>query len=225
MKLNLKNINYRHTILRYLGFFSGLFIVANGVVCTINANLGVYPWDVFHIGIANITGLSIGRVHQIAGFVILAISYFFKVPIRLGTFLNMIFLGFFIDLVIALDYIPHPNLLWAQIILYLTGAFLFGFGCAFYISPDLGAGPRDSLMLALVKITRRSIPLIRTVMETIVAIVGYFLGGPLGLGTVIFALSLGFFIDLGFKIVGQIKKTVLFKKLWHGNLHNVSTGS
>jgi len=217
MKLNFEALNVHRTIIRYLAFFGGLFLVANGAVCTINASLGVNPWDVFHIGMATQTGLTIGRIHQLTGFTVLAISYFFKVRIHIGTVLNMIFLGLFIDMVIALDYLPYPNQLWTAILLYLVGVIVFGLGVALYISPNVGAGPRDSLMLALTKATRLKTGVIRTIMEVAVAIIGYLLGGPLGFGTVIFALTLGFFMEIGFALVRWIKKTSLFNRIWCGS--------
>jgi uncharacterized protein len=217
MKIKTDALTARRTALRYFTFFSGLFLVANGVVFTINANLGVNPWDVFHIGVANQVGLSIGRVYQLTGFTVLAISYFFKVRIYIGTILNMIFLGLFVDLVIGFDYIPYPGgQLWSAILLYVTGVVIYGLGVAVYISPNVGAGPRDSLMLALTRATRFNAGTIRTFMEVIVAIVGYFLGGPLGVGTAIFALSLGLFMEFGFFLVNRFKKTQVFRLFWFG---------
>jgi hypothetical protein len=225
MKLNFEALNVRRIIIRYLVFFGGLFLVANGAVCTINASLGVSPWDVFHIGMANQTGLTIGRIHQLTGFTVLAVSYFFKVRIHIGTLLNMIFLGLFIDMVITLDYLPYPDQIWTSILLYLAGVILFGLGVAFYISPNLGAGPRDSLMLALTRITRLKTGVIRTIMEIAVAVIGYLLGGPLGIGTVLFALTLGFFMETGFSLVKWIKKSALFRTVWCNSLpRSGSTG-
>jgi uncharacterized protein len=215
MKIKLNALTVCRTILRYSTFFTGLFLVANGVVFTINASLGVNPWDVFHIGVANQVGLSIGRVYQLTGFTVLAISYFFKVRIYIGTILNMIFLGLFVDMVIGFNYIPYPNgQLWSAIVLYVTGVIIYGLGVAIYISPNVGAGPRDSLMLALTRATRFNAGTIRTFMEVTAATAGYFLGGPLGFGTVIFALSLGLFMEFGFYLVNRFKKTRLFKLVW-----------
>lgn len=200
--------------MRYLVLMGGLFVVANGIVFTIRADLGVNPWDVFHIGVANQTGLSIGRVIQATGLLLIAISYCFKVKIYIGTLLNMIFLGLFVDLIIGWDYVPSPELLWLRLPLFLAGVVIFGFGVAFYLSPNLGAGPRDGLMLALTKATRFRAGIIRTLLEVTAATVGFLLGGPLGIGTVIFALTVGFFMELGFSFVGYLKKTSLYKLLW-----------
>ncbi len=217
MKIDLGNINYRKSTLRYLTIFVGLFIVAGGIVFTINANLGVNPWDVLHIGIATQTGLTIGRVIQGIGLLLVAVSYFFGVKIYVGTVLNMIFLGLFVDLIIAWGYVPQPDLLWQRIALYISGVIVFGFGVAVYISANLGAGPRDSLMLALTRATKIRVGTIRTLMEITAATIGFFLGGPLGVGTVIFALTVGVFMEVGFSIIRRIKTTASFERVWEGS--------
>jgi uncharacterized protein len=209
-------LNIRRNILRYLALFSGLFIIANGIVFTINADLGVNPWDVFHIGLANQTGITIGRVMQGVGLLLIAVSYFLKVRLYIGTILNMIFLGLFVDLIIGWGYVFQPDLLWQRILLYLIGVVIFGFGVAVYISANLGAGPRDSLMLALTKASRFRVGTIRTFMEVTVAAIGFLLGGPLGIGTVIFALSIGLFMEMGFTLVRQFKKTAIYNRIWYG---------
>jgi uncharacterized membrane protein YczE len=209
-------LNIRRNILRYLALFSGLFIIANGIVFTINADLGVNPWDVFHIGLANQTGITIGRVMQGVGLLLIAVSYFLKVRLYIGTILNMIFLGLFVDLIIGWGYVFQPDLLWQRILLYLIGVVIFGFGVAVYISANLGAGPRDSLMLALTKASRFRVGTIRTFMEVTVAAIGFLLGGPLGIGTVIFALSIGLFMEMGFTLVRQFKKTAIYTRIWYG---------
>jgi len=217
MKINLNKINYRKSTLRYLTLFFGLFIVAGGIVFTINANLGVNPWDVLHIGIATQTGLTIGRVIQGIGLLLVAVSYFFGVKIYVGTILNMIFLGLFVDLIIDWGYVPQPDLLWQRIILYISGVVVFGFGVAIYISANLGAGPRDSLMLALTRAAKIRVGTIRTLMEITAATIGYFLGGPLGIGTVIFALTIGVFMEVGFSVIRKIKTTASFERVWEGS--------
>jgi len=205
--------------LRFITFFGGLYIVANGIVSTIQANLGVNPWDVLHIGLAVQSGLTIGRIIQIVGLTLVGLSFFLKVRPSIGTLMNMVFLGLFVDLIIYLDYIPAPDPLWLKIILFVTGVTLFGFGCSIYISANLGAGPRDSLMLALGKIIPYRLGTVRTFMEAGAALSGYFLGGPLGLGTVIFALTVGIFMDIGFALIRLFKKTVFYKTLVAEQLH------
>lgn len=218
MPLSLNSMSLRKNILRYMALFFGLFIIGNGIVFTIHADLGVNPWDVLHIGISYQTGISIGRIIQGVGLLLVTVSYFFKVKIYIGTVLNMIFLGLFVDLVIGWGYVPQPDLLWQRILLYFAGVIIFGFGVAVYISANLGAGPRDSLMLALTKASAFRVGTIRTFMEITAAGVGYLLGGPLGVGTVIFAITIGFFMELGFFIIRYIKKTASYERVWNGTV-------
>ena len=207
-------VTIKRIILRYLALFSGLFIMANGIVFTINANLGVNPWDVLHIGLANQTGLTVGRVMQLVGLILLVTSYFLKVRLYTGTILNMIFLGFFVDMILTAGYISPPELIWNKILLYTCGVVFFGFGVAVYISPNLGAGPRDSMMLALTRITGQKKGLIRTAMEATAATAGLVLGGPLGIGTIIFVLTIGFFMEAGFFVIDHFKRSRIFQHFW-----------
>lgn len=209
----LNKVKLQKTIMRYITFFGGLYIVANGIVATIQANLGVNPWDVLHIGLSYQTGLSIGRIIQIVGLLLIGFSFFLKVRPSIGTLLNMIFLGLFVDLVIYLGYIPGPEALGLRILLFVTGVALFGSGCALYISAHLGAGPRDSLMLALGKIIPYRLGTVRTFMEVGAAASGYLLGGPLGIGTIIFALTVGIFMDAAFALIAMFKKLPLYRTI------------
>ena len=219
MKLNLDKINIMRLSLRFIAIFCGFFIIANGIVFTINANLGVMPWDVLHIGISYHVGISLGRVMQIVGLALVAFSYILKIHPHIGTVLNMIFVGFFVDLVIKMDYIPPSGSLLSQIFLYVIGVVLIGIGIALYISANLGAGPRDSLMLALTKATRFQVGTIRTFMEVVVTLLGYLMGGPLGIGTVIFALSIGSFMNMGFTLIRLFKNTLMYKYIWGININ------
>ena len=108
---------------------------------------------------------------------------------KVGTFMNMIFVGLFIDLFNWI--IPNPHTFSIQLIDFILGTVLIAVGAGIYISANLGAGPRDSLMLFIVEKFRCNITVARTFMEVVVAIVGFLLGGPIGIGTIIMAFALG----------------------------------
>lgn len=211
-------------VLRYLWIMAGLFIVANGIVFLVQAQLGVAPWDVFHLGIAYQTGLSLGRVMQGVGFLLVLISWLFHVKPSFVTFINMFFLGFFVDLIMSVNYIPAPQLFWQKVAWYLIGIAVFGLGVAVYISPNRGAGPRDSVMLVLTRASKWRVGTIRTLMEVTAATVGYFLGGPLGLGTLLFALLVGFFMELGFACINVMKRSRLFQQFWYSGGETTGVG-
>lgn len=202
------------TVFRYSWIMFGLFLMSNGIVCLVRAQLGVSPWDVLHLGISYQTGISLGRVLQGVGLLVIAISYLFKVKPSFITLLNMFFVGYFVDLISSFSYIPQPTHLTARMFLYLGGVAVCGLGTALYISGNRGAGPRDSLMLALTRITSKRMGLIRTAMEVTVATTGYFLGGPLGIGTLLFALTVGFFIEVGFALIQMLKRSSLYRIWW-----------
>lgn len=184
-------MNYKELGVRWIYFYIGLAIMGLGVALTIKGQrIGVGSWDVLHIGLYKNLGLSIGGWSILTGVIIVAISSIGlrQLP-RIGTVMNMIFVGLFIDFFNWL--LPDADGLLMQFVAYLLGIVLLGIGCGVYISADLGAGPRDTLMLLAVNKFKCSITVARTVMEVSVALVGYLLGGPVGIGTVIMAFALG----------------------------------
>jgi uncharacterized membrane protein YczE len=212
------------SLLRYTWIMLGLFVIANGIVMLVQAQLGVAPWDVLHLGISYQTGISIGRVMQGIGLILVLFSWIFHVKPSFVTLVNMFFLGYFVDLVMGFSYIPTPVVLWQKVAWCLLGVAIFGIGVAVYISANRGAGPRDSLMLALTKVTPLRVGAVRTLMEVTVAVLGYLLGGPLGVGTVVFALLVGVFMEFGFAGINVIKHSAQFKKLWFESVDGVRMG-
>jgi uncharacterized membrane protein YczE len=167
----------------------GAFVVLGfAITLTIRADLGLSPWDVLHQGISERTGVPIGTVGILVGLVVLLLWIPLKERIGIGTVLNVILIGLSIDLSMLL--IPEPSseaVRWAAL---LVGTFLIGPAVALYLSCELGAGPRDGVMTALVA---RGLPLrrIRTAMEVTVLVAGFALGGTVGVGTVLIALTIG----------------------------------
>lgn len=163
-----------------------------GFVLIIRANLGTAPWDVLHIGLYKQFGLTIGSWSIIVGIFILSTSAILaKAFPKLGAFLNMLLCGIFIDMYMLIPWLDTPDTIIGQFIMLAVGIILNGYGMAFYISANLGAGPRDSLMLVLMQITRIKVQWIRLVIEITVLAAGWMLGGPVGIGTVIVSLSIG----------------------------------
>lgn len=201
-------------LIRYTVILFGIFLMSNGIVLLVQANLGVNPWNVFHLGISYRTGFTLGQVLQGVGILLILFSFFLGIKPRIGTFLNMLFLGLFVDLINAWGYILTPELLWNKILFIFIGEAVLGFGTALYISGNRGAGPRDSLMLALNKISSLRIGIVRGLMEVVVTIAGYILGGPLGIGTIIHAMTIGFSLEMSFLLIKIIKATKLYHLIW-----------
>ncbi|SET28010.1 Uncharacterized membrane protein YczE [Natronincola peptidivorans] len=180
--------------------YIGLFIFALGIVTTINANFGLQPWDVLHQGISINTSLTLGQASIIVGLLLLAINFYLGERIGWATIANIVFIGIFIDFIMSMEMIPIGSSFVMALVMAVIGMFLLGLGSALYIGVGLGAGPRDGIMVAFTKRTTQSVRLIRSSIEASVLVVGYLLGGTVGIGTLIMALSVGYFIQLAFKI-------------------------
>jgi len=176
---------------RCLFFITGIIVLSFGITLTIKGQLfGVGSWDVLHIGLTKTIGLTIGSWSIILGLVILAFDMLItkKFPLP-GTFIDMFLAGIFID--IFNYWLPDIDGFWMQLVSYLTGLVLLGWGCGMYMVANLGIGPRDTLMLMMVHKLGWSVTRSRTTMEVTVAVIGFILGGPIGIGTVLMAFGLG----------------------------------
>ena len=166
----------------------GLLILGFAIAASIRADVGVAPWDVFHPGIAEATGLSFGTVVVGVGLVVLLAWIPLGQRAGVGTVINALSIGFIADF--ALWLMPEPEHLAVRIGLLVLALAAFGVGAGLYIGSGLGPGPRDGLMTGL---TARGYRLwiVRTVMELTVLLVGWALGGSVGVGTVVIAFALG----------------------------------
>jgi uncharacterized membrane protein YczE len=166
----------------------------------IRANLGTSAWAVLEVALANIFGLTPGTVTVIMGFVVLSGALILRERIGWGTLANILSIGPWEDL--ALSRIPSvTNNLPVQISMLLAAIVMMGMASAIYIGVDAGAGPRDSLMLAFKRTTGMSLRLSRGIIEVTVVTIGWLLGGPAGIGTVVFAILIGPSVQWGFKLL------------------------
>ena len=186
--------------LTIIKLFAGLFLYAAGIVMTINANIGLAPWDVFHQGLSKTFGITIGQASIGIGIIIVIINSLFREKVGWGSLGNMLFIGVFVDLLMLNHIIPEFENLVLRVLMMFSGMFVIGVATYLYISVGLGAGPRDGLMVALTKRTGKSVRLVRNTIETVVVIIGYFLGGTVGVGTLVIALTIGVFVQLAFQL-------------------------
>ncbi|MBC5997683.1 hypothetical protein EAI30_12145 [Romboutsia ilealis] len=191
----------------------GFICCAFGTVMAIQSNLGLSPWDVFHQGLSNITGLTIGQASIIVGLIVVTTTLLLKLEIGLGTIANMIIIGFFIDLIIYIDIIPLSSTLFSGVLMLIGSLVMMAIGSYFYISCKMGCGPRDGLMVVLVRVTGKSVGVIRFFIELSVLIVGWLLGGKVGIGTLITVMTVGSCVQLVFKIFKFDVKKVRHKNL------------
>jgi len=190
----------KKTFLRdFLVIQVGFALFGTSIAMMIRANLGTSPWVILEVALAQITGLTPGTLSVLVGLVVLLGSIILKEKIGWGTAANILFIGPWEDL--ALHFIPSitDNLI-LQLSVLLGAILLMGIASAIYIGVDAGAGPRDSLMLAVKRTSGWSLRRARGTIEVFVVLTGWLLGGPLGFGTVIFALLIGTSVQWGFKI-------------------------
>ncbi|PIC98054.1 YitT family protein [Sporosarcina sp. P29] len=191
---------------RWIFFIGGMMIMSLGISLMIKGQrLGIAPWDVLHLGLYQNFGLTIGSWSIISGFVIISVtSIILREWPRWGTWLNMLVIGLFIDFFNWL--IPDVTSLTVQIICFIIGVFVLSYGVGIYVSPNLGAGPRDSLMLLFVEKFGWSLRLVRTTIEAIATLIGFLLGGPVGIGTLVVVLFSGQIIQIA---LPQCKRMLL----------------
>lgn len=180
----------------------GNALFALGITMTLQAGLGLSPWDVLHQGISRHTPLSFGQANQIVGAVIIALGFLLRVRPGLGTVLNMFVIGFCIDRIIAAHVVPNvaSQGIATRLLMDMAGVLVVGLGTGLYIRASLGAGPRDGLMLGLHRATGQRVAVTRGMLELSAACLGFLLGGTVGVGTLIFAFGIGPAVEVGFRL-------------------------
>ncbi|QUH18554.1 YczE/YyaS/YitT family protein [Alkaliphilus sp. B6464] len=195
------------------GLFLGFLICAYGIAQIKVLNFGMAPWDTLVLGIASKTGLEFGKVTQIMGFIIILFSITIKIYPGIGTILNMTFVGLFVDLISKFNIVLSPENYFLKILVLFYALIVLNYGLYRYLRFELGAGPRDGLMVGLVQITGLSVKYVRTGLESVVLLVGFLLGGTVGLGTVIATLSGGYVLDKIFRWKSFDPKATCQRKL------------
>lgn len=174
---------------RSIQLVGGLFLFGLSIALMIRAELGLGPWDAFHVGVSEVTGASVGLVIVVTGFVIVVSALFIGVRPGPGTIANMILVGVFADLLLPV-LATAPGWMWAWGYL-VAGVLLCGIATGMYIGAGYGAGPRDSLMVGIAARTGKSIRMVRTLIEVSALALGWIMGGKIGVGTVVFTLTVG----------------------------------
>lgn len=189
---------------RFLSLQAGLFCFGVGIPLMLQAHLGLSPWDVLHQGLSRHSPLTIGEASEVVGLVILLVAWALGMRPGVGTVSNMALIGFWIDRVIEWRWIPDAAgaPLWLRFAMLAAALVLFGVGSGAYIAPKLGAGPRDSIMLALALRSGRPVALVRAGIESSACLVGFLLGGTVGVGTFVTALLLGPSVQVGLRVFG-----------------------
>lgn len=193
-KPSLKTLFYLCLGLVFFGFGEGLLIVSG---------IGASPWNVLHQGIAINLDLSIGTIAFLVSFLVLLLWFFLDQKMGIGTVINFIIIAIMID--ITIYFFEKPELFFSKLIMVIGGILIIGFGTAMYLIANLGPGPRDGLMTGLQKKTSAPIALVRTTIEIIVVLLGWFLGGVVGVGTLMFAFGIGPVVALSLNFFSKKK--------------------
>jgi uncharacterized membrane protein YczE len=195
----LKPVRWNTFLRDFLVIQIGFLLYGLAIALIVRADLGTGTWVVLEVALANLLGIKLGTMTVYMGFFVLIIALALREQVGWGTLGNILSIGPWLNL--SLDLIGTPNNnLPLQIVMFLLGILIQGIATAVYIGVDAGAGPRDSLMLAIHRTTGVSIRIARGALELLVVLIGWLLGGPLGLGTVVFALLIGPSVQWAFRL-------------------------
>ncbi len=198
-------LNYKPRLKTVFYLVLGLFLFGLGDAIIIGSGAGVSPWTVLAQGISNSTNWTIGFSTFIVSLSVLILWLPLRQQPGIGTILNVFIIAGTIDL--TLPYLPSPIEYPSQVLQAAIGIMTIGLGSGFYLTANLGPGPRDGLMVGLQRITDLPIITVRTALELMVVITGWLMGGLVGLGTIMFVFGIGPAVADGLYFVG-----VLFKR-------------
>jgi uncharacterized membrane protein YczE len=180
----------------------GLFFFGFGVYLTIQANIGVAPWDAFNLGLSKTFGIKYGTASIGVSFIIVIIDIILGEQIGIGMVLDAILVGKTVDLFNYINLVPAQQKLVPSLIIMTAGLFIMGFSQYMYMKAALGCGPRDSILVGLSRrINKVSIGVISICILAVVTFIGWLLGGSIGIGTLICAFLVGPIMQLDFKLV------------------------
>ena len=197
-------LNFKPRIITLLYLFIGLILFGLGETMLITANAGVSPWTVLAQGISIKTGYSIGITTFIVSIGVLILWIPLKQKPGIGTILNTIIISIVLD--VSLPYLPTPESFFLQALQVFIGVIIVGLGSGFYLISNLGPGSRDGLMTGLQKKTNLPIALIRATIEVSAVVFGFYLGGVVGVGTLVFAFGIGPAVSAGLFFVSRFFK-------------------
>ena len=196
-----KSLNLKPKISTFLFLCFGLVLFGLGEGLLIVSAAGASPWSVLAQGVYLNVGFSIGIITILISIAVLILWIPLNQKLGIGTILNAIIIGLMID--ICIKFIPTPENYLSQLLLASIAVLMVGLGGGIYLVANLGPGPRDGLMIGLQKKTNLPIAVVRASLEITVMSIGWYLGGTVGVGTLLFAFGIGPAVALGLFIVGN----------------------
>lgn len=192
--LPVEAVSRRDVVRRLVQLVVGLWWYGVGIGLMVRAEIGVAPWDVLTLGVQAQTGLGFGLIIILTSAAVLLLWIPLRQRVGIGTLLNGLLVGTFAEVTLAI--VPRvptadPATWWFRVPLFVLGLVVLALATGLYITARFGPGPRDGLMTGVVRLTRWPIWIVRTLIEGSVLVIGLLLGGPLGVGAVLFAFGVG----------------------------------
>lgn len=197
----------RQNIIRYTFYFAGLILFGLGVAISVKVKyLGLHPWDVLNLALFDHFGFSIGTWSIVVGLLLIGISLLVsKKYVNIGTFLNALLIGPIMDFFLWIDILPDANNTSTDYLLLMLGIIVIGLGGGLYVSGGVGAGPRDGFMLSMSERLGWSVSKARILVESIVLVIGYLLGGPVFWVTFIYTFILSPIFQFSLKFFTRLR--------------------
>ena len=216
---------------RLIRLAAGLLLTAVAIVMALRAGVGLSPWEVFHQGLSRTFGITFGTASILVGIVAIVVAVLLGEAFGLGTLCNIFVVGWMVDLINFFGWIPVCHGLWTGLGMLLGSVAVMALGTCLYMSTGFGSGPRDALMVVLVRRLPLSVGWIRALLEGSALVIGFLLGGEVGIGTVVAVVGIGFAVQWTFTLFrfdpAAVPQQTLAQTLaeWRGLLHSSKGGS
>jgi len=201
-------------LFQYFLFFLGLTFFGLGNAIAVKVKyVGLHPWEVLNVALYQHFGLTIGTWGVVCGLLLIIISLFVaRSYISIGTILNALCIGPIMDFFLWLDILPKATNTWIDYLILLSGAIITGIGGGMYVAAGIGAGPRDGFMLAISDKTRLSVSQARMIVESIVLVIGFLMGGPVFIATFVYTFIQSPVFQRSLKLFKTLVRIVQKKK-------------
>ncbi|WP_299758341.1 hypothetical protein [uncultured Pontibacter sp.] len=214
MALSTKSDTLRNWVIHYTFFFLGLMLFGLGIAIAVKIqHLGLHPWDVLNVALSDKFGWSIGTWSVIVGMAVILVSLSIsRKYINIGTFLNALLIGPFMDFFLWLDILPEASHTWFDYAWLLLAILIIGLAGGLYVAGGIGAGPRDGFMLTISDRTKLSVSQARIAVESIILIIGFLLGGPVHIVTFLYTLILSPVFQISLSVFVKLRDALTEKR-------------
>jgi uncharacterized protein len=210
MALSSGSDTLRNWVIRYTFFFLGLVLFGLGVGISVKVrHLGLHPWDVLNVALSERFGWSIGTWSVLVGMALILVSLFIsRKYVNIGTFLNALLIGPFIDFFLWLGILPEATHTWFDYVWLLLAILIIGMAGGLYVAGGIGAGPRDGFMLTISDRTKLSVSKARIAVESIVLVIGFLMGGPIHVVTFLYTFILSPIFQVSLKVFARLREAL-----------------